>query len=301
MGQVQLTAPKALQMKKVLINSSSVTASRWSDAEIEHWHRLYALRSQLGGLAARQAAVSVSKGASAAALGACYRRMHQLAARGDYGAFLEADMDFHREVARLSGTAVMPQMWLLLEEQSRSFVAWAHQVLFNDLEIIASSHEPQWAAISRGEARQAERATHIDLDALWQMIAEQPAEASTDPDPVERVCAYAIINLNRPLVFGRVARDVVHLSPSHLARLFRERRGEPFSVYVQNLRMRRAASLLVETDLAVQDIADRTGYKDPSRFTVHFKRAYGCTPQEHRRRFPAGHERSGIVETLNSL
>lgn len=224
----------------------------------------------------------VAQGGSCAALRDCYNAMHAAAQVEDYAAFLQADRGFHHAISHLAGVPVLVEMWTLLDRDMHDFVGWAHRVLFHDLQMIADGHAMQFEAISGGNAEIAERAAHLDLDSLWQMLTSQPAEPLGEPDAVERACAYIMLNLHRPLRLQEVARDVVHLSPSHLAKLFRDRRGESFSAYVQTLRLRRAASLLHETTLPIQDIATRVGYVDVSRFTTHFKRLYGSAPSDFR-------------------
>lgn len=262
---------------------SSTFQTHWNANDIERWHRLYSLRSQLAGFAAREAARRVHEGHSATSLEACLQVMHVEASHGDFGAFLEADLSFHRGIARLAASPPLDEIWILLENQFREFAAWSHRTLFRDLQIIADAHTPQYQAIAAGNAVAAEHAAHIDLDALWQMLVEQPAEASAEADPVERVCGYVLMNLHRKISMTAVAREVAYLSPSHLARLFRERRKESFSIYVQRLRLRRAETLLENTDLPIGDIAFRVGYTDCSRFTAHFTRYFGVTPTGKRK------------------
>jgi LacI family transcriptional regulator len=48
--------------------------------------------------------------------------------------------------------------------------------------------------------------------------------------------------------------------------------------------MRRACSLLVETDLTILDVALRSGFRSPSALSTLFKRRTGLTPREYRRR-----------------
>ena len=258
------------------------TATRWNADELQEWHRLYTLRSHFDGLAARFAAEAVAAGASASALKVSFESMRDAAGAKDYPAFLEADMHFHREIAALANTKMLSEMWQQLETALRPFVAWVHHDLIRDLQLMANTHAPFLEAIVRGDARSAERLAQIDLDSIWQMLTSLPAEPETEPDPVERLCAYIILNLHAKLVFSTLASEVCNLSRSHLARLFVERRGESFQAYVQTLRMRRAADLLRSTNLSVGDIATRVGYNDTSRFGVHFRRSQGSSPSRWR-------------------
>ncbi|MBD3239003.1 MAG: helix-turn-helix domain-containing protein [Chitinivibrionales bacterium] len=53
---------------------------------------------------------------------------------------------------------------------------------------------------------------------------------------------------------------------------------------VNAVRLREAARLLRDTDDAVLAVVLRTGFNNVSHFLVQFKKAYGCTPREYRRR-----------------
>ena len=262
-------------------NWPSPKTTAWTAAEIEAFHRLYALRSQLAGFAARQAALRVRGGISPRALQLAYAEMAATARQGDYQAFLDADMGFHRAIAELAQIPSLLSIWKRLEREMKPFAGWAHRALFHDLEMIADAHTAQLEAIVLGKPAAAERAAHVDLDSLWQMLAEGPADLSDDPDPVERACAYILLNLHRKISLEKVAREVAHLSASHFNKLFRASRGEPLGVHVQNLRLRRAESLLREGEGEINEVAARVGYSDPSRFGEHFKRRYGCAPSEY--------------------
>ena len=266
-----------------LTDPHSVTHHFDDPQDLSQYHQLYALRSHLAGFAARHAALRVGDGVDSSPLADRLRSMHSHAATRDFDGFLAADMLFHRTIAEMADTPALVEIWTVLEERFRAFAAWSHRALFADLAMIADAHQTQYDTIASGAPAAAEHAAHVDLDALWQMLTETPAQFGGEVDPVERVRAYAILNLHRRLTLAGVARDVAYLSPSHLARLFRAGRQESFTNFVQGLRLRRAASLLESTDLSVQYISDRVGYGDISRFTLHFRRLFGSTPSEWRK------------------
>ena len=70
----------------------------------------------------------------------------------------------------------------------------------------------------------------------------------------------------------------VGFSPAHFARAFRETMGQAPHQYLLALRLERARRLLETTQLALSDIAQRTGFADQAHFTRLFKRAFGTTP-----------------------
>jgi iron complex transport system substrate-binding protein len=123
------------------------------------------------------------------------------------------------------------------------------------------------------------------LDAVWSRLAAATGDASLPGDPLSRACAYLAFHFAQPVRLPQMAIEVVCCSGGHLARLFRERLGLSFSAYLIELRMQKAADLLRRTGWPAAQVARQVGYGDASRFTLHFRRRFGQTPSEFRRRF----------------
>ena len=79
-----------------------------------------------------------------------------------------------------------------------------------------------------------------------------------------------------------VAR-AVSLSPGHLTTVVRRKTGRTVQEWIVERRMVEARRLLVETDLAVEEVGRRVGYGDPGYFVRSFRRAHGATPLSWRR------------------
>ena len=74
------------------------------------------------------------------------------------------------------------------------------------------------------------------------------------------------------------------VSTAHLCRLFQRYAGiSPHRLLVQ-LRMARAAALLLDGQRLVKEIAPLVGYEDPYHFSKVFKRVYGLSPEAFRAR-----------------
>lgn len=84
-------------------------------------------------------------------------------------------------------------------------------------------------------------------------------------------------NILSPLPLKLVS-DYVYLNPDYFSRLFKKETGENFVSYVENEKMKKAASLLRETDMKVYEVAQALGYKNVSYFSALFKKKFGVNP-----------------------
>jgi len=74
----------------------------------------------------------------------------------------------------------------------------------------------------------------------------------------------------------------LRVSTSHLTRTFKAICGLTPSDYMLRFRLEKVKSMLLETDLPVENIALLNGFCDPSHLSRHFRRLEGCTPSEFR-------------------
>ena len=84
------------------------------------------------------------------------------------------------------------------------------------------------------------------------------------------------------LTVDRIAEHV-NLSPNYMRALFKDHTGMTVSHYLNDLRFRRAAELLVTTAHPASRIASMVGFPEGSYFYSAFKNAMGMTPEEYRR------------------
>ena len=71
-----------------------------------------------------------------------------------------------------------------------------------------------------------------------------------------------------------------------LKKYFRKVYGVPMYTYLQDIRMKKAAEDIRDTDRSIADIAYEAGYQNQSKFCSLFKKTYGVTPTEYRRLNP---------------
>ena len=88
-------------------------------------------------------------------------------------------------------------------------------------------------------------------------------------------------HLEEPLAQGALAA-AVGISRRQLERLFRRHVGRPPNRYYMQLRLDRARKLLLQTDMAVVDVAMACGFVSASHFAKCYRRLHGVTPRQAR-------------------
>lgn len=101
---------------------------------------------------------------------------------------------------------------------------------------------------------------------------------------LEQVRGYIEEHYGNPEMSLSYIGDKFNINPNYLSRLFKNEHGENFIDYVTNLRMDKAQRLLLETSRSVQDIASSIGYTTSIAFIRTFKKTFGFTPGDYRKR-----------------
>jgi AraC family transcriptional regulator len=161
-------------------------------------------------------------------------------------------------------------------------VFWRHRELVQRLENAdIEPLEPLWADVT---------ALELVADVLQAAFERSGCPGtrrrnSTDDDHTERAEAaksYLAGRLGEPVTLNDVAR-AVHVSPFHLARLFRRRTGIPIHRYLTRLRLRAALERLAEGASDLTALALDFGFSSHSHFTSAFRAEFGRSPSEVRR------------------
>jgi AraC-like DNA-binding protein/ligand-binding sensor protein len=98
---------------------------------------------------------------------------------------------------------------------------------------------------------------------------------------IEKARAFIAENFSKDILLEDVAR-AVFLSPNYFSTLFRRTVGCTFRAYLVRQRIRAARSLLLETDVPIKEIVDRTGFKDYNYFNRTFRSLLGVPPARYR-------------------
>ena len=95
---------------------------------------------------------------------------------------------------------------------------------------------------------------------------------------------YSYICDNYSLTSAREIAEYFHISQSYLCKLFHEN-GTTVTTVIQEIRLQHTRSLLEQSDLSVQNIAELVGYHDLTYFIKLFKRYFSITPYQYRKNY----------------
>jgi len=116
-----------------------------------------------------------------------------------------------------------------------------------------------------------------------QFSAYMTSESAKHPD-LRNLQAWIMTHVEEDLHVEALAGRVA-MSPRNFARLFLSETGMTPAKFVEMARIDAARHYLGSTDLSIEVVADKAGFKDPERMRRAFIRQIGVNPQNYRDRF----------------
>lgn len=106
----------------------------------------------------------------------------------------------------------------------------------------------------------------------------------TDYQPISQATKWINNHLDEDITIEKLAEQVL-MSPRNFARVFvRELNTTPMK-YVEKIRLETACRYLTETNLSIDQIATRSGFKNAVNMNRIFMKTYCTTPTQYRRDF----------------
>lgn len=104
----------------------------------------------------------------------------------------------------------------------------------------------------------------------------------TQVELVKRVANYISQNINEKITIKKLIMEF-GISVTYLQNSFRSVYGMPVISFIRVQKMQSAAQVLIHTTLTIDEIAEKFGYENESKFSSAFKKIMGDSPSVYRR------------------
>lgn len=115
-------------------------------------------------------------------------------------------------------------------------------------------------------------------------IGQGDLEVTSNERIIHQICEIIESEYASELYLDRVAEQI-YLSPAYISRIFKKSTGMNFVKYLNEVRLKKAAMLLLEADYPINEISKKVGFSDVSYFCSCFKKKYGMTTVQYRRAY----------------
>lgn len=112
---------------------------------------------------------------------------------------------------------------------------------------------------------------------------EESGEAAFESERIRAIPGILMDRIDNPPSLSELAREL-SVNVTTMKKEFRNLFGEPIYAHHRNMCLDLAATLLLETDKAIFEIASEVGYSNSGNFGSAFKKRYGVSPSRYRRR-----------------
>lgn len=134
----------------------------------------------------------------------------------------------------------------------------------------------------------AESIADLIVHAIVQEVASCPRQLRpTKGYTLAQAKQFILDNLHRDDLSLRMIGDRIGVSPRQVNRLFRAE-GTSTGQWIKGMRLERCAATLIDSEsvsIALSQVAFDAGFNDISHFCRDFKRRYGLSPGQYRRKF----------------
>lgn len=118
---------------------------------------------------------------------------------------------------------------------------------------------------------------------LIRILQSAPSDEMSLTQKKEKIDRYINTNINGKMSLEEVSA-YLGMNRTYFCMFFKKHYGKGFSDYLNDLRIDRAAALLVKDDRQIAEISRECGFKTVPYFNRAFKRSKGMTPGEYRKK-----------------
>ena len=98
------------------------------------------------------------------------------------------------------------------------------------------------------------------------------------------LCDYISIHWADSSLSRKTIAEFFHLHPNHLSRFFHRHTDQNFRGYLNEIRLKRSLQFLGDFRYNITDVASLCGFTDLQYFIRCFRRRFGFTPGEYRKK-----------------
>ncbi len=99
---------------------------------------------------------------------------------------------------------------------------------------------------------------------------------------ISKITGYINNNYSEKITLENIS-ERYYISPCYFSRTFKSVCGLSFTEYLNNVRIKSAEELLINTDMTVMEIAESTGFSGSTHFDRVFKKVTGVSPSMYRK------------------
>ena len=169
----------------------------------------------------------------------------------------------------------MPLLTLLLSDLKNTLL----KSRFLITNVQTESEQEQLRQIDR---RLGEQLSFPQLESTALELCSFFTRTAEPSDPIPEIERYLTENYTDPSMCLAKLSDRFNISESYLSHLFKNKTGQNFSVYLENLRLNEAARRLKEPGCNLSSLYLELGYNNSTTFRRAFKKRYGMAPSEMR-------------------
>jgi two-component system response regulator YesN len=125
----------------------------------------------------------------------------------------------------------------------------------------------------------------VIVDNMIETMLEKRTARKRTGDIIGEIILYINEHFANPEISLNYLAEKFTISPSYLSKSFKDFTTMNFVDYMIQVRMKAAQTLLQESHLSVNQIADQVGYANVTSFMRSFKKINGLTPSEYRQTF----------------
>lgn len=162
-----------------LVERRARSATYVTSIPIDEIYELFSIRSTIEGFAIRRTAQKITP-PECDVLDDLVQNMADAGKQQNIITLAEYDMQFHRHIVELSGSAGLLRVWMPLSSQIQRFIVQSHPQQYPDFVEVGIRHQPIVTALRNHDANSAAQILQDHIMLIWSQINPQPTTRTKD-------------------------------------------------------------------------------------------------------------------------